>query len=159
MVKRGIMGAWVLVGALWLTQWGSVSAQEGAPRLTAGPSQGAIPTPGESPINLEQRADTRQGGGGGGDFGAAPTETRGYRHPLDSPGTGARRGGGGGGAGPENVIPALQGNPDGVDAVPEQPSEGGGGGPTQNQPIWVNPYFMVVPDATLIPAPGGASPR
>lgn len=149
MVKRGQMGAWVLVGMLWLTQFGAVNAQENTMRLAAGPSQGTLPSPGDRPVDLDQRAVPGQADGG---------TVMEYRHPLDSPGRVTRAGGGGGGE-TQNVTPALRGNPTGVDAVPAQPSEGGGGGPAQNQPIWVSPFYMIVPDSTLVPAPTQASPR
>lgn len=122
-LRRGT-GWWLVAGALFLMQTGGQA--EGRKTVT-GPSQGAIP------------ADFTLAAAGGGGGGGAQDD--GARSPSPAASTG---GGGGGGS---NIVPALRGNPSGVDAVHEaspSPSMGGGGG-GGGVPADLSPFIRVLP--------------
>jgi hypothetical protein len=159
-LRRGT-GWWLVAGALFLMQTGGQA--EGRKTVT-GPSQGAIPA------DYTLAAATGGGGGGGGtqddgargpspeagtggtsrDGGSRPAPVEERNSPIDSrprdPNAGGGGGGGGSGTG-SNIVPALRGNPTGVDAVHEaspSPSSGGGGG-GGGVPADLSPFIRVLP--------------
>lgn len=155
-------GAWLAVGVL---VWAQVGAQAGGePRYrVSGPSQGPLPAAHQVAFVLAQAEpglDQRGPGTQAGQTPGVPGDMR-SDDPLAAPGGGGGGGGFGGGDRPSNVIPLLEGNPNGLDAVPTpepSPPGGGGGGPATD-PYMINPFIRVLPggdaaDWTRSPSPG-----
>lgn len=150
-LRRGT-GWWLVAGALFLMQTGGQA--EGRKTVT-GPSQGVIPADftlaaagggGGGTQDDGARGPSPEAGTGGtsSDGGSRPAPAEGRTSPIDSRPRDPSAGGGGGGS---NIVPALRGNPTGVDAVHEaspSPSTGGGGGGGGVPADW-SPFIRVLP--------------